>query len=354
MITSLLVTMLTSPAFADAPQADPGLSHIVNGEQIGKAEFPAAVAIGFDIPQYGRQATCSASLLTPQLLLTAAHCTAEFGVPADQIIGVGAAFVGANVQGNKTEVLRFASITNHPRYGMDGQISNDVGIIELDQPYHGVDPVWYRDTELTASKAIGAEVVSVGYGITSSSNQGSGGVKRVATLTVDEISDQFLTSYAQTNEGRANVCSGDSGGPQYFVKKDGSIEQWAVHSYVFGGQDPCLVASGSTNVSTFAPFINKQIERVHGTLDKCEILDLYNNRVCDDVCDFPDEDCTMDEDGDGVVSDEEFAYFDSDGDGIVTPEEFANPGGCSTTGTAGFGFAPLLGLMALGLRRRQD
>jgi secreted trypsin-like serine protease len=366
MLASLVALALaTAHAGEQAPAPDAAWGRIVNGHEARTGDFPATVALGFDLGGQ-RMEMCSASLITPQLVLTAGHCTEElakqYGVSGDLIVQYMKVFVGNKVSASKTKAYGLASYRVHPDYGTDartGSPRNDINLLVLAEPVTEVQPVWFRDTPLTTDDAVGATVTSVGYGITSSAAQTSNGVKRVADLVVSDLDDQFLYSRARQNPDEANVCSGDSGGPQYHLEGH-RLVQWGVHSFVFsdqfGATDPCLVASGSTNVGSFASFVLKEVERVHGTTDKCAINGYYLDRTCDADCAEPDLDCDLDEDADGLVDDDELAAADADGDGDVTPDEadqFLNPPkkkGCDQSG----GAPMLLGSLALlALRRRR-
>lgn len=348
-MSAVLALMLLISA---SPAQDAGFSAIVNGTSIEGEDFPSAVAIGFEFNGY-RQASCTASLITPRLLLTAGHCTDEFvrmGLPESQIISIGAAFFGARVEG-AVQAVGFADFINHPDYGGTQQPSNDIGVVVLEEDAP-VASTWFQDVPLEDGVLVGMDVFSVGYGVTGSNAQNSSGIKRFAELTVDEVDDQFLISYTETNLNRAGVCSGDSGGPQYAVTDDGSLIQVGVHSYVFGfSGDPCEYASGSTRVDQYSEWVYQQVEAVHGTRDRCAIQDLYDNRICESFCEAPDTDCTLDLDQNGTVSDLEFEDADRNGDGVIDEKELGKVGkGCSQTGGAGLW---LTGLLALGLRRRR-
>lgn len=356
MLTSLLLAGL---AFAqEAPEADPAWSQIVNGKT--EKGFQSAVGIGFMAGDI-RYQSCSASLIAPRILLTAGHCTAEFvaqsGLSEDQLVEFGAAFFGPTVATAK-EIVGFESVHVHPKYMNSGvEIRNDIQVIVLDADANQ-PATWFQSEPLDRDLAVGQDVVSVGYGITSSGADNSSGVKRSATLVVSDIDDQFLYSFASGNVNKANVCSGDSGGPQYHRDENGNYLQWAIHSFVFsmsGNQpDPCLVASGSTRTDAFADFIFKQVEDVYGTTDRCEINSNYGDRVCDADCANPDPDCQLDVDANGLVDDAEFDKADRNGDGELSDKEIvrATTGGCNQTGTLPVGLAGLA-LGALALRRRR-
>lgn len=274
---------------------------IVNGSK--SSDFPTVVALGAELGNDVYSA-CTGTLITPRVILTAGHCSAD--IPLDVVIAYGSAFFGAEAN-SADHVISFADGAVHPDYTSiesgGGTPRNDVAVLVLaeDAP---VQPTWIR-LEKMGDDEIGQTVTSVGFGVTSSAGNG-GGVKRQADLTVDDYQQGFILSYSSTNPDEAQICSGDSGGPMFHLDDDGEWVQWGVHSW--GDQD-CTQVSGSTRVDKQLDFILEQVEAVHGTTDFCEINGLYGDGVCDERCDLEDEDCVADEpdsglEGDGVVADE--------------------------------------------------
>lgn len=316
------MTHLLTLLLATAPAQDTGdWSGIVNGDEENR--FPAAVSIGAGGDRF-RFSACSASLITPRLLLTAAHCTAEFGIPVEQVASFGVAFFGADIY-DDVPIVGYDEVLNHPRYlsiSGFGTPENDIGVIVLaeDAP---VEPILFNMDEL-GDDDIDKTLTSVGYGITSAATQAGSGLKRSAKLTIDELDGQFIVSNSFTNDNDANVCSGDSGGPQYRKLPSGRWEQWSVHSWA---DQNCVFTSGSTRTDLFTTFLMNQVEKVHGTGDLCEAAGFYGNGTCDDYCDA-DPDCFEDEGG-------------------------AKACGCDASGPSGGGLAFLVSLLALGLRRRR-
>jgi MYXO-CTERM domain-containing protein len=365
-VLTLLLALATAHAGEQAPAPDAAWGRIVHGQVVKGDDFPAAVALGFDFGRY-RMQMCSASLITPKLVLTAGHCTRElaeqYGFPEEQLVAYMKVFFGDDVNG-QVRAVGLAAIHVHPRYGTDsrGGIHDDINVLELAEAVDDVEPVWFREHPVKTAQ-IGTQVTSVGFGITDSDHQNSNGIKRWADLILSDVDSSFIYSNAAENPGNTNICSGDSGGPQY-AQVDGRWEQWGVHSFGFGfdsGVDLCLQQSGSTNVGTYADWIWKQIRKVHGDdyvprfagWDYCEARGMYLDRHCDPGCAEPDEDCDMDVDGDGEVDDDELAAYDHDGDGEVTPDE-AEDGprkkGCDQSGVGG---GLVLAALALAARRRR-
>lgn len=324
MSTAALLVLAAGAALA-GPAAAP---KIVNGEEESGYDFTVALGATFGEQTFS---ACTGSIITPRMVLSAGHCGE--GIPPELIVSAGKAFFGPSVE-EPTHVLAFEGFAIHPDYvplenGLGGTLGeNDVSVLILaeDAP---VPPVWLRSTEVLDDE-LGAEMVSIGFGVTGPQGNGSG-VKRSATLFLSDVDEMFLYSESDDNPNEAQICSGDSGGPQVVHLPDGRIEQWAVHSW---GDQGCEIVSGSTRVDVVYDWILEQVEAVHGTTDFCEINGAYGNGTCDTFCAGEDPDCFEDE----VVA-------DGEGDD--------EKGRCSTVPLgAALGPTALAGLLALGRRRR--
>ena len=290
---------------------------IVNGQL--EEGFPSAVSIG---GSFGDEtmSMCTGNLITPKVIISAAHC--GDGVPLWLITGAGVAFFGSDIL-DPDNAIGFDDHIVHPDYeelvsepgGFLGRFDLSIFVLKEEAT---VEPTWFRRNEITDDD-LDAELTSVGFGVTSGGGDGSG-IKRSATLTLDEYDDNFLLSHVATNPNDANICSGDSGGPQFFFTDDHWI-QGAVHSW---GDVDCLIESGSTRVDIATEWILDQVENVHGTRDVCEINGWYDNGVCDPFCDEPDPDCDETPDGDAGAGD----AGDAGGAGLVPPGDGC---GCSTS-----------------------
>ncbi len=289
---------------------------IVNGQL--EEGFPSAVSLGGDFN--GPQSMCTGNLITPRVIISAAHC--GDGIPIGIILAAGVAFFGSDIN-DPDNTIGFDDHIVHPEYeelvsepgGYLGQYDLSIFVLKEDAT---VEPTWFRRNEITDDD-LGAELKSVGFGITSGGGDGSG-IKRSATIVLDEYDDNFLLSNVSTNPDGANICSGDSGGPQFFFTDDHWI-QGAVHSW---GDVDCLIESGSTRVDIATEWILDQIEDVHGTRDVCEINGWYDNGVCDPFCDEPDPDCGEIPGDDAGASDAGTADA-----GSISPPD--NGCGCSTS-----------------------
>jgi secreted trypsin-like serine protease len=312
------VTTVALVAFA-AAAAPPGPPPIINGEV--ERGWPSVVALGA-----GGFSICTGNLITPRVVLTAAHCQAD--LPFELIVAIGSIYIGTEAA-DPDHSLTLQSAAVHPDYReLSGAFlgENDVGVLVLDEDAPAeIEPIWIRTERFEKPELVGDVVTSVGFGLTET---GGSGVKHSAPLVVSDLDPMFVLSESSGNENRANICSGDSGGPQ-FHERDGVVEQVAVHSW---GDVNCQFNSGSTRTDVASDWILEQVEGVHGTTDFCEITARYGDGTCDPTCDQVDPDCMP-----------SFADFSKVGD----------PRGCDHSGAAG---APALvaGAALMAARRRRS
>lgn len=299
---------------------------VVNGAP--ETGFPTVVSLGADIFD-DRLSLCTGNLITTRIVLTAAHCT-DF-IPTALLQSGGRAYLGPDIWSAEYELLledRFV----HPGYvELDNDVDElgefDISVVVLaeDAPLR---PMWVRLDPLDEA-LLEEDMVSIGFGLDEDRQDGT---KRSATLTLDELTDQFLISYSRTNPDGATICSGDSGGPQVALV-DGEWEQWGVHSW---GDARCRQSSGSQRIDIAQDWLFDQIEAVHGTRDLCVANGWAADGSCDPVCE---------------------TYGDIDPD-CVEPEprsegpaeSSGDKGGCMV-GPAGAGWMTI-GLVALATRRR--
>jgi len=214
---------------------------------------------------------CSATLISPTVLLTAAHCTD--GVLGSVLVTFDSVIAeeppsGFPVAADPTEGYTDAEIEaagylsgtayTHPEYSGFTDLANwnDVGVIVLDEPVTNIEPAvlapeGYLD-QFTQPALQGTIFEVVGYG-TEVRKPESGPqrpqpmsyplIRRYTTAPGQKLTPQILQLAGNPNDvrGGGGTCFGDSGGPVFL---NGYLV--AVTSYVY--TDNCRYLSGYQRV----------------------------------------------------------------------------------------------------------
>nr|MDQ3294846.1 serine protease [Actinomycetota bacterium] len=127
---------------AGVPGADPAAA-ITGGDEADDGEWPWQVAMFVGDEQW-----CGGSLLTYEIVLTAAHCTDGLGV-SDIEVFAGSVDLSDRDTGQQRGV---EAIRQHEDYDA-AEIRNDIAILVLDEPFDeadGVEPVSLPDPDTAA------------------------------------------------------------------------------------------------------------------------------------------------------------------------------------------------------------
>lgn len=200
-------------------------------------------------------AICTAELVAPTVLVTAAHCV---GGSTDVLTPTYAIYPDANpgfppsAGATRLEVL---STSFDPLFDVNNlEAGHDIGVAILAAPA-GVPPLPILTTPLSPAVA-GQPVRLVGYGATDNGATRGGGMKFQVTALVDDISDVVL----HIGNSSAQICEGDSGGAA-LMTIDGVETLVGVASYVGGTtMQPCLDGGYSTRLDVYGDFLTPYLQ----------------------------------------------------------------------------------------------
>ena len=213
-------------------------------------------------------AYCTGTLITPDTVVTAAHCLVD--AESNDLY-----FVMNSAQDNTGVQLAVASFKMHPKY--DHKTNNyDIGLIKLASkaPFPPLGVV----KQLDPITLIGQKLTAVGYGRAKKPSEASiesagTGIKREVDLTVTAVNDSKI----RVEEPSKSACNGDSGGAYLQISANGEPLLAGVTSC---GDADCSSYGVATRIDVFLDFLGLASGRSDIALkNACDSS--YNEGVCD-------------------------------------------------------------------------
>jgi len=213
----LLLILISSTILIEAVKDDNIFQNkIVGGEDTKSGEFPFNAAWYY---RNSRYPSCGGSLIAPNLVLTAAHCS-----PINGYVRIGCDTIdGSCLGGEGASVI--AKIV-HPQFSM---IRYDIMILVLDRDIKGITPINLNfDDSVPSTNEI---LTVIGFGTLSENLKTPATTLQKVDVPVVPYStclNQYgpiiqsqLHLCAGYREGGKDSCKGDSGGPAFTTSSDG-------------------------------------------------------------------------------------------------------------------------------------
>lgn len=218
-----------------------GMASAVTDGELDGEDHPHVVLLLMET-ELGFRYRCSATLLSPTVVLTAGHCTSNYGyIDEEGDYTAMRIFTESDVdngdnnypycdKGDKN-CINAVSWATHPLYETAAFYVHDVGVVILEEPgvvglgTYGVLPELNQLDELMPRKGEKAYFTAVGYGLQASFPDGAewktqaDRVRMVAHPYLLQLNAPGMTGdfsmLLSNNHNSGGTCYGDSGGPNF-------------------------------------------------------------------------------------------------------------------------------------------
>lgn len=262
-------------AASEPASGRPGLGEIEIVDGTRESGYPSVVLL------YSGGGLCTASIVSPRVVLTAGHCVRVNGDGAVMRASNFEVYVGTGAGGGGSGFTNRYSVSEvHVPEGASGTIgdgrASDVAILVL-STRAAEEPL--EIGRASPGDLLGSDITAIGFGQTPTSDAG---VKYRTTATVDG----YMGGLVFVDPA---VCQGDSGGP--LIGADGLV--YGVASFIFspdGMTEPvCGTAPGAYNeIYRHLPWIDSIMESIGDACfpdpEICDGLDNDCNEMVDEGC----------------------------------------------------------------------
>lgn len=261
-----LLALVGSLAFTGCAKLNETTASVLGGQDapIDSLVMKSTVAIGRY--QDGKfKVTCSGTLISKDIILTAAHCVIPFQMEdVEMTLYFGQDRENYDLSLEKS-TSKWIYNTGYQKVRSKGGETitgiNDVAIIKFDSAL----PANYQPVSIIAPRKqldFGTELTVAGWGTTVDAESNIPTKLQYAKVALDRYEHTHLIVDQRSGVG---VCFGDSGGPAYLKNNLGDFTVVGITRGAYNNADNCSGFAEFTNVSIHADFITKAIADLNGT-----------------------------------------------------------------------------------------
>jgi secreted trypsin-like serine protease len=252
-VRSPLIALLVSLAGCTGAAMGPGVvdEPIIGGTT--DAADGAVVLLYMTIPGQQGGALCTGEVISPHVVLTAAHCTG--GEDPTITNAVWRVYLGDDLsKATAADLLPVKAAHYHASFDVNNLPGgNDVGVAIMQSALPpSLKPLPYNHAAMDASFD-GKPVRLVGYGLDNGTAQTGAGIKRTTMTTLTDHSALLL----HFGDGAHETCNGDSGGPA-LMTIGGKETIIGLTSY---GDVACAMGGFDTRVDAMAAWIDGYVQQ---------------------------------------------------------------------------------------------
>lgn len=244
-------------------------TRIVGGDKVESEYYPWQVFM-YVIIDKKNGAVCGGSLISPQWVLTAAHCVMHEGkpFPAEKFIIIsGKKHISFDDSDIREHAFRVSQVIAHENYN-ERVIHNDIALLKLEKPMSKEIPTIQLADNTHWDEVVGNGLKNIGWGKTQTNSDTSPDLRIVDFPLINPQlcnkaynnlfvnGKQLCAGYQQGDKGS---CQGDSGGP-LFRSVAGLAVQYGIVSY--GSNKGCALANQPnvyTRVAAYTDWIKQKM-----------------------------------------------------------------------------------------------
>lgn len=247
------------------PESELMVSGIVGGSVVAKAAPDSKNVVMIVSGKEGHKELCTATALTKDVLLTAAHCVAD-SIPEETFMLTSSTQSCESGFDSTRDQISVRKIVVHEGYtpaddSSAEYITNDLALVFLKKSL----PASYPTYKIAESDAVSTDgyLYFWGFGEVANGRGGAGLLRKTQTSSNDYEIDQGLKRITVNQSTGHGICHGDSGGPG-FVKQNGELKILGVNSFVSGTDiaSECSGQSTLTLASSYKAWLENELAKL--------------------------------------------------------------------------------------------